>query len=114
MYIPGDLALLTTKEVNDAIVASRYGTLITIRPAFGDGGTNGLIVPSQSPMRLQLGSDSFDKHKAFADGLELPYAVVKARGFGLDLDIPDDLEELQRIEPGCLKQLLCLGGDEPC
>lgn len=113
MYIPGDLVLLTTKEVNKAIKGSNYGSVMTICPAFGDGGTNGLIIPSKSPMRLQLGPDSFAKHKALADSLDLPYEILKIHGFGLDLDIPDDLKKLQRKEPGCLNRLLYLGEDEP-
>ncbi|MDP6451872.1 MAG: 2-phospho-L-lactate guanylyltransferase [SAR202 cluster bacterium] len=111
MYLPGDLALLTSTDVDQALNASERGTLLTMCPAVGDGGTNGLVIPAQSQFQIQLGTDSFNRHKNSADRLGLPYAIVETRGFGLDLDTASDLDELQRMAPGALERLL-RPGDE--
>jgi len=109
MYVPGDLALLTAVEIDQALEISEGGTLLTMCPAIGDGGTNGLVIPAQSPFQIQLGTDSFNRHKASAARLSLPYGVVEARGFGLDLDTAEDLLALQRMEPGTLERMLRRG-----
>ena len=111
VYIPGDLALLTTADLEQALERSDCGRLLTMCPAVGDGGTNGLVIPARSPFQIQLGADSFNRHKNAAERLGLPYAIVETRGFGLDLDTADDLAELQRLEPGALERML-LPGDE--
>ena len=111
LYIPGDLALLTAAEVDQALEISECGTLLTMCPAIGDGGTNGLVIPAQSLFQIQLGADSFNRHRTSAERLGLPYAVVEVRGFGLDLDTAEDLAELQRMEPGVLERML-RPGDE--
>jgi 2-phospho-L-lactate guanylyltransferase len=109
VYIPADLVLLTSEDIDQALESSKHGTLLTMCPALGDGGTNGLVIPARSPFQIQLGTDSFNKHKAFADSLSLPYSVVETRGFGLDLDTSEDLETLQRMEPGLLERMLRSG-----
>jgi 2-phospho-L-lactate guanylyltransferase len=106
VYIPADLVLLKSEDVDQALESSMNGTLLTMCPALGDGGTNGLVIPAASPFQLQLGTDSFNKHKAFAGSLSLPYSVVETPGFGLDLDTAEDLEVLRRTEPGVLERML--------
>ena len=106
VYIPGDLPLLTAADLDQALEISERGMLLTMCPAIGDGGTNGLVIPAQSPFQIQLGTDSFNRHKTSAELLRLPYAVVEARGFGLDLDTSEDLAELERMEPGMLERML--------
>ena len=111
MYIPGDLPLLTTADVEQALDSSKFGSLLTICPAVGDGGTNGLVVPAQSPFQIQLGTDSFYRHTTSAEQLGLPFAIVETQGFGLDLDTSGDLAELRRITPGTFERIL-RPGDE--
>jgi 2-phospho-L-lactate guanylyltransferase len=109
VYIPADLVLLTSDDIDQALHSSKHGTLLTMCPALGDGGTNGLVIPARSPFQIQLGTDSFNKHTASADSLGLPYSIVDIRGFGLDLDTAEDLETLQRMEPGLLERMLQSG-----
>ena len=113
MYIPGDLPLLTTADVEQALDSSKFGSLLTICPAVGDGGTNGLVVPAQSPFRIQLGTDSFYRHTTSAEQGGLPFAIVETQGFGLDLDTSGDLAELRRIAPGVFERIL-RPGDKNC
>jgi|TARA_Y100000310_G_scaffold279486_1_gene298618 2-phospho-L-lactate guanylyltransferase len=111
MYLPGDLPLITATDIDAAIDASRNGTLLAMCPATRDGGTNGLIVPSRSPFRPELGEDSFARHKKAALSAGLPFATCDALGFSLDLDTIDDLLACERIEPGFRMRILTPGGD---
>ncbi len=111
LYIPCDLPLLTAPDVDAAIDASRDGTLLAMCPATRDGGTNGLVVPSQCPFRPELGENSFARHKKAALSAGLPFATCDALGFSLDLDTVDDLLACERIEPGFRERILTPRGD---
>ena len=104
VYIPGDLPLLTASDVEALIETSRGGELLTLCPAAEDAGTNGLVVPANSPFRPTLGQDSFARHLRAAEGL--PHAVCHAPGFGLDLDSMADLEACERLQPGFTERML--------
>jgi len=104
VYIPGDLPLLTASDIEALIETSRGGELLTLCPATGDSGTNGLVVPANSPFRPTLGKDSFARHLRAAEGL--PHAVCHAPGFGLDLDSMADLEACERLQPGFTERML--------
>jgi 2-phospho-L-lactate guanylyltransferase len=104
VYIPGDLPLLTGSDIEALIETSRGGELLTLCPAAEDAGTNGLVVPANSPFRPTLGQDSFARHLRAAQGL--PHAVCHAPGFGLDLDSMADLEACERLQPGFIERML--------
>ena len=113
MYLPADLPLVDADDVRGMIDASRSGRALTLAPASRDGGTNGIIVPLGSRFRPALGQGSFERHRAQAsrDGVEP--VVFTSEGLGLDLDVPADLEALERLRPGRLKELLTTPGENP-
>ena len=104
VYVPGDLPLLTVSDIEAVIETSRGGELLTLCPATEDAGTNGLVVPVNSPFRPMLGQDSFARHLRAAE--ELPHAVCHTPGFGLDLDSMADLEACERLQPGFIDRML--------
>ncbi len=111
MYLPADLPLVDADDVRGMIDASRGGRALTLAPASRDGGTNGLIVPLGSRFRPALGQGSFERHRSQAsrDGVEP--VVFTSDGLGLDLDVPADLEALERVRPGHLRELLTRPGE---
>ncbi len=113
MYLPADLPLVDTDDVRGMIDASKGGRALTLAPASRDGGTNGIIVPLGSRFRPALGHGSFERHRnqASRDGVEP--VVFTSDGLGLDLDVPADLEALERIRPGRLTELLAEPGENP-
>ncbi len=113
MYLPADLPLVDADDVRGMIDASRGGQALTLAPASRDGGTNGIIVPLGSRFRPALGQDSFERHRnqASRDGVEP--VVYTSDGLGLDLDVPADLEALERFRPGHLGELLAWPGENP-
>ena len=57
------------------------------------------------PFRPRLGDRSFTRHLAMAADLEVSVAICYSPGLGFDLDIPEDLETYQHMEPGLLDRL---------
>jgi 2-phospho-L-lactate guanylyltransferase len=106
MYLPADLPLVEAGDVAGMIDASRGGRLLTLAPASRDGGTNGIVVPAGSRFRPEMGLGSFERHTAQAVRIGAELIVFTSVGFGLDLDVPADLEALERIRPGYLAELL--------
>ena len=105
LYVPGDLPFLKPADLYALMTATRRQNNITIAPARRDGGTNGLLVPKGIPFRPQLGDRSFSKHLALAGELGVSVAMCYSPGLGFDLDIPEDLETYQHMEPGLLDRL---------
>ena len=105
LYIPADLPFLKPADLHSLVTATRRQNNITLAPARRDGGTNGLLVPLGIPFRPQLGDRSFTRHLALAADLGVSVAICYSPGLGFDLDIPEDLETYQHMEPGLLDRL---------
>ena len=100
-YVPADLPLLTSSDVNDAIEASADGRFLTLCRAH-DGGTNCLIAPPHTGFKPRLGPDSFRRHTALADELELDWRGHYSEGFHHDVDTISDLRYCMKKQPPCL------------
>ena len=105
LYIAGDLPFLKPSDLYSMMRSSRRNTNITLAPARRDGGTNAILVPAGLPFRPQLGSRSFTKHLSTAASMEVSVAICYSPGLGFDLDISDDLETFQHMEPGLIDRL---------
>ena len=57
------------------------------------------------PFRPELGPRSFSKHLSTAAAMEVSVAICYSPGLGFDLDITDDLETFQHMEPGLIDRL---------
>ena len=101
-YVPADLPLLTSSDVNDAIEASADGRFLTLCRAH-DGGTNCLIAPPHTGFRPRLGPDSFRRHTELADELDLDWRRHHSEGFQRDVDTISDLRYCMEKRPPCLK-----------
>ena len=103
-YVPADLPLLASSDVNGAIEASADGRFLTLCRAH-DGGTNCLIAPPHTGFRLRLGPDSFRRHVELADELELDWRRHHSEGFQHDVDTISDLRYCMEKQPPCLKDI---------
>ena len=113
LYIAGDLPFVKPSDIHSFIQASRSAGNVTLAPARRDGGTNAILVPHGVHFRPQLGRHSFSKHLKQAASLETSVAIAYSPGLGLDLDIADDLESFQHMEPGLLERLIRASGSLP-
>jgi 2-phospho-L-lactate guanylyltransferase len=106
LYIAGDLPFVKPSDIHSFIQASRGAGNVTLAPARRDGGTNAILVPQGVPFKPELGRRSFSKHLRQAAKLETSVAIAYSAGLGMDLDVADDLESYQHIEPGLLERLM--------
>lgn len=72
---------------------------ITLVPDRRDDGTNVLCVPTGLAFGFAYGPGSFERHRAEADRLRVPYRVLRDPRLGWDVDVPADLEYPHRTEP---------------
>lgn len=111
VYIPADLPFLSAQDIERLISDSQDGKIITLCPDNRNEGTNGLVIPSRSSFQPLLGYRSFPRHVSAAKSLDLPYAICKSEGWGLDLDSPDDLEIVKQKTPYFTNQI-CIERNE--
>ena len=105
LYIAGDLPFLKPGDIHSMVQSSRRQGNVTLAPARRDGGTNAIMVPRGVPLQPELGQGSFMKHLIQAARLETSVAINSSLGLGFDLDVVDDLETFQHMEPGLLERL---------
>lgn len=96
LFLPGDVPLVTPDELE--VVLDGFGRLdepeFLIVPASDLGGSNCIACSPPDCMQYEFGEDSFRRHLAVARELDIEPTVVKLPGFGLDVDTPEDLQEL--------------------
>ena len=105
LYVAGDLPFLKPSDIHSMLQASRSLGNVTLAPARRDGGTNAILVPFGVALQPELGQRSFMKHLTQAARLETSVAINSSQGLGFDLDVVDDLETFQHMEPGLLERL---------
>ncbi|MCY4271053.1 MAG: 2-phospho-L-lactate guanylyltransferase [bacterium] len=67
---------------------------VTLVPDRRNDGTNVIALPSDCPFEFSYGKGSFSRHFAQAQRLGRSLRVLRDPAFGLDIDLPADLEEL--------------------
>ena len=112
LYVAGDLPFVKASDIHSFMQASRGAGNVTLAPARRDGGTNAMLIPLGVNFQPELGRMSFSKHLAQAGRLETSVAIAYSPGLGLDLDLVDDLESYQHMEPGLVEHLK-MGADGP-
>ena len=105
LYVAGDLPFLKASDLHSIVTATRRQTHITLAPARRDGGTNGILVPYGITFTPDLGPRSFPRHLAKAAELGISAAFCYSQGLALDLDIPEDLDTYQHMDPELLARL---------
>ena len=113
LYVAGDLPFVKPSDIHSVLQASRNLGNVTLAPARRDGGTNAILVPSGVPFRPELGRNSFKRHLSRAAKLETSVAIAYSPGLGFDLDILDDLQAYQHMEPGLIERLAPSLRDSP-
>lgn len=98
LIVHADLPLLTPAEVVSLVVKSR-GYSVTIAPAKDGSGTNALLMAPPSVLPPAFGKDSFRRHLSLVNRRKLRYRVISSRGFGFDVDGPEDFRRLMHYHP---------------
>lgn len=88
-----DLPLLTIEDVR-SLVGLRQNGGIVLAPDRHGSGTNAILLQPPDLMPTAFGPRSLAQHLALADERDVAVRIVERRGWGFDLDTPEDWEGL--------------------
>jgi 2-phospho-L-lactate guanylyltransferase len=97
LLLPGDTPLLDPGELDDLLMSAaeqRVGVVIV--PDRHGAGTNALLLAPPDAITPTFGPGSLERHLAAARSAELRHAVERPPSLLLDIDTPEDLDELAR------------------
>jgi 2-phospho-L-lactate guanylyltransferase len=93
LVIPADIPLIETGELEKIVESAPPGGAVLVPDAAGRG-TNAAFRAPADLFPLRFGNDSFLPHLTAARATGLPCVVLNLPGIALDIDRPDDLQEL--------------------
>jgi 2-phospho-L-lactate guanylyltransferase len=98
LILPADLPLLTQDDVLALIDRAIKPPVVVIAPDRHGKGTNALLMVPAGLIEYDFGENSFERHceRAITAGARLE--VVELPSLGLDLDLPEDLEMVRKLE----------------
>lgn len=98
LVIPADLPLLEPDDIREVIARASRPPVMVINPDRRQTGTNALLIRPAGVVDFSFGAGSFTRHCERAGKLNVPVEVIDLPRIALDLDVPDDLEYLQKFE----------------
>jgi 2-phospho-L-lactate/phosphoenolpyruvate guanylyltransferase len=98
LVLPADLPLITPEDVRALIDRAVKPPVVVIAPDRHGKGTNALLMVPAGQIEYDFGEGSFQRHceRARQSGARLE--VVELPSLGLDLDLPEDLEMIRKLE----------------
>ncbi len=98
LVLPADLPLLEREDVLALIDRAVKPPVVVIAPDRHGKGTNALLICPAGQIEYDFGEDSYQRHceRAIKSGARLE--VVELPSLGLDLDLPEDLEMVRKLE----------------
>ncbi len=94
LMLPGDVPLVTVKEIQTVLEVHGNISTMTIVPARDEQGSNCIALSPPTAVPLRFGPNSYFPHLEKARKMGLDLHTPKLPGIGLDIDTPDDLHEL--------------------
>ena len=93
LVIPADIPLIQASELDEILAhAPEEGTVLA--PAADGRGTNAAFRRPANLFPLRFGNDSFKPHLASAQATGKPCVVLQLPSVSLDVDNPEDLQQL--------------------
>lgn len=92
LCVPGDVPLLTPRDVDLVVAEHQSGADFVIVPAHDLVGTNAVLCAPPDRVTLRFGGCSFDGHLRAARRAGIEPRVLRLPGIELDVDLPADLE----------------------
>jgi 2-phospho-L-lactate guanylyltransferase len=116
LLVPGDTPLLDAREL-EALLRDDTRHRLTVVPDRHGSGTNALLIAPPTALPPSFGVGSRERHEREAAAAGVPCAVDPVPSLGIDIDTPEDLDELAglldepanralaRMTRGALRQL---------
>ena len=98
IILPADLPLVKPDDIEALIKLGTKTPIVVIAPDRRREGTNALLMRPAGIIPFIFGPGSFKKHLQAAEKAGVESVVCELEPFGLDLDFPEDLELLKRMD----------------
>jgi len=98
LVLPADIPLITKEDLSFFLEFVSKPPCVVIAPDRHDNGTNALLVSPGGLIACDFGAGSFRRHCAAAQQIGADLQIVRNERIMLDLDTPEDLEMLRRID----------------
>ena len=98
LVLPADLPLLAKEDVLALLERAVDPPVVVIAPDRHEKGTNALLLSPANLIEYDFGGDSFRRHCERARKAGARLEIVKLPSLGLDLDLPEDLELIRKLE----------------
>jgi 2-phospho-L-lactate guanylyltransferase len=106
LVIPADLPLIDVEVIRDFVKLAYPAPSVVIAPDRHMEGTNALLMSPLGIVEYTFGIGSFTRHLEQARKTGVRVEVVNHKSLELDLDLPEDLEQLKKIDPSFLYSML--------
>jgi 2-phospho-L-lactate guanylyltransferase len=98
LVLPADLPFLARDDILALLERATNPPVIVIAPDRHGKGTNALLMSPAGLIEYDFGGDSFARHCKRAKKVGAKLEIVELPSLGLDLDLPEDLELVRRLE----------------
>ncbi len=98
LVLPADLPLITKDDILTLVEHATKPPVVVIAPDRREEGTNALLISPAGLIDYDFGPGSFKRHCEMARQAGARLEIVTLPSLGLDLDLPEDLEEVLKLE----------------
>ncbi len=98
LAVPADLPLINVADIQELLALAVHPPVVVIAPDRHRRGTNALVVNPLGALRYAFGRNSFHTHCQEALCSDVRLEVAELPRLAVDLDTPDDLEYLRRLD----------------
>ena len=98
LVLPADLPLISREDVLTLIDHASDPPVVVIAPDRHNTGTNALLMSPSGLIEYDFGLNSFQRHCQRVEATGARLEIVNLPNLGLDLDIPEDLELIRKLE----------------
>ena len=98
LVLPADLPLISREDVLTLIEHADDPPVVVIAPDRHNTGTNALLISPSGLIEYDFGPNSFQRHCQHVEASGARLEIVNLPNLGLDLDIPEDLELIRKLE----------------
>ena len=98
LILPADLPLISRTDIQTLIQQASPPPAVVIAPDRHKKGTNALLISPAGLIEYDFGEDSFQRHCERARQAGARLEIVDLPSLGLDLDLPEDLELVRKLE----------------
>ena len=98
LVLPADLPLITREDIMTLVERAKKPPVVVIAPDRHEEGTNALLICPAGLIEYDFGPGSFQRHCERARQAGARLEVVTLPSLGLDLDLPEDLDMVLKLE----------------